>query len=142
GHTRLVSDWSSDVCSSDLVASFDNPNPNLAYEVTGIRCTAEPVAVNVGGAHRLMLAQSAPNPFTRSCTIGFSTPVTGPANLRIYNVAGRLVRTLVSGVLEAGAHQRVWDGRDESGALVGSGVYFYRLMTVSGERSQRAVFVR
>jgi hypothetical protein len=123
------------------VASFDNPNPNQAYEVTGIRCSAEPVAV-VSGAHRLMLAQSAPNPFTRSCTIGFSTPVAGPASLRIYNVAGRLVRTLVSGALEAGAHQRVWDGRDESGSLVGSGVYFYRLTTVSGERSQRAVFVR
>jgi flagellar hook assembly protein FlgD len=62
--------------------------------------------------------------------------------LRIYNVAGRLVRTLVSGELAAGAYQRVWDGRDESGSLVGSGVYFYRLATVAGTRAQRAVFVR
>src|SRR5204863_654335 len=81
------------------MSSFDSPNPNQEYEVTGIRCSAEPVAVDVSGAHRLMLAQRAPNPFTRSCTIGFSTPTTGPASLRIYNVAGRLVRTLVSGPL-------------------------------------------
>jgi len=124
------------------VASFDNPNPSQAYEVTGIRCTAEPVAVGNAGAPRLSLAQAAPNPFSRSCTIGFATPVRGPASLRIYNVAGRLVRTLVSGELAAGAYQRVWDGRDESGSLVGSGVYFYRLTTVSGTRAQRAVFVR
>jgi len=48
-------------------------------------------------------------------------------DLSIYSVEGRLIRTLASGVRVAGEHQERWDGRDDRGQRVASGVYFYRL---------------
>ena len=69
--------------------------------------------------------------------------------LRIYDLSGRLVRTLVDGEQGAGLHTVVWDGRDSSGKKVAGGVYFYRLsvQTDDGESrsfvtSRRLVVVR
>jgi hypothetical protein len=76
---------------------------------------------------RLALHQCRPNPFNPRTEIRFETPSAGRATLRIYDVAGRLVRTLVNEDLEPGSHQRVWDGTDQRGGRVGSGVYLYRL---------------
>jgi FlgD Ig-like domain len=76
---------------------------------------------------RLELRQNVPNPFNPTTTIEFSTPAAGSVRLAVYDVSGRRVRTLVNGVREAGSYQIVWDGRDERGLRVGSGVYFYKL---------------
>lgn len=86
----------------------------------------------VGGgpvaAGRLELAPIArPNPFSGRTEISFRLPADGPADLRIYDVAGRLARTLTSGSLSAGDHVVSWDGRLDSGTPAGRGVYFYEL---------------
>jgi flagellar hook assembly protein FlgD len=73
-------------------------------------------------------------------TIAYSLARPASARLRIYNVAGRLVRTLVNEAQEAGPHEVVWDGRSNAGATVGSGVYFYRL-EAEGWQSERKVVV-
>ena len=73
------------------------------------------------------LHQNYPNPFNPSTTIGFSVSQSGQVMLEIYDVTGRLVRTLISGNVTAGQHTAHWDGRDDRGSSVGSGVYFYRL---------------
>ncbi len=73
------------------------------------------------------LAQNYPNPFNPSTTIHFDVPQTGDVTLSIYNLRGQLVRTLVSGVVAAGRHQILWDGADERGVHVASGIYLYRL---------------
>ena len=73
------------------------------------------------------LHQNYPNPFNPSTTISFSASQRGPAMLEIYDLTGRLVRTLLSGEVAAGNHSVLWDGRNERGTSVGSGVYFYRL---------------
>ena len=65
-------------------------------------------------------------------SISFSLPSAGEARLEVYNVQGRLVKTLVEGQLEAGVHQVVWDGTDASGSQVATGVYMYRL--TAGDR--------
>lgn len=75
----------------------------------------------------LMLEQNAPNPFNPLTTIRFDLPGGGPVRLSVYDVAGRLIRTLVDTVLPAGNHQAVWDGRDGAGRGVGSGSYLARL---------------
>ncbi|MEK7729302.1 MAG: FlgD immunoglobulin-like domain containing protein [candidate division KSB1 bacterium] len=73
------------------------------------------------------LAQNYPNPFNPSTTVSFSLAKPARVSLRIYDVQGRLVRTLVEEHREPGAYSQVWEGRDDAGALVASGLYLLRL---------------
>lgn len=68
-----------------------------------------------------------PNPFNGSTTIGLCLPGRGEINLLVYNVAGRKVATLATGVWQSGQHAIVWDGLDDQGAGVATGVYFLHL---------------
>jgi hypothetical protein len=72
-------------------------------------------------------ASNYPNPFNPETTIAFSVPTSGPATLKIYNLKGQVVRTLVNDVREAGNHSVVWNGTDDNGSSVASGLYFYSL---------------
>jgi hypothetical protein len=76
---------------------------------------------------RWALAQNAPNPCNGSTEIRFDVARTGHVSIRIYNVAGRLVRTLVSEPRAPGKYTAHWNGRNDSGARAASGVYFYRM---------------
>lgn len=71
--------------------------------------------------------RNVPNPFNPATEIRFALPARGQVELRIYDLAGRRVRSLQAGMLEAGARGVVWDGRDERGRPVTSGVYLARL---------------
>jgi len=74
------------------------------------------------------LTENYPNPFNTTTTIKFSLPETSPVNLIIYDVSGRLVRTLIDGqVVEAGRKEMRWDGIDDSGRQVSAGVYFAKM---------------
>ena len=64
-----------------------------------------------------------PNPFNPRTTIKYDLPEAGPVRLTVFDVAGRLVRTLVDESMQQGSHEAVWDGRDSSGREVGSGSY-------------------
>jgi hypothetical protein len=66
-----------------------------------------------------------PNPFNPATAIRFRLPAAMAVSLRIYDASGRLVRALVDGTLAAGQHEVAWNGRDDRGAGVSSGVYFY-----------------
>ena len=78
---------------------------------------------------RFVLAQNHPNPFNPSTTITFSLPgeIPGRTTLRIFNILGQRVRTLLDASLQAGEHAVLWDGRDDAGQPVSSGIYFYTL---------------
>jgi hypothetical protein len=78
------------------------------------------------------LAPNSPNPFNPRTTISFAVPSAGHANLRIMDVRGRLVHTLVDEAVPVGHHARIWDGTDTTGRPVAAGVYLYRL-DVRGE---------
>ena len=78
-------------------------------------------------AAALVLRPCHPNPFNPSTTLGFALPAAGPARVAVYDVAGRLVRSLVDATLAAGAHDVAWDGRDDAGRAVGAGGYLARL---------------
>ncbi|NTV03639.1 T9SS type A sorting domain-containing protein, partial [bacterium] len=88
------------------------------------------------------LAQNAPNPFNPSTVIRFSLPQAGPVSLRIYDVRGRQVRSLVEGIREAGAHSVVWDGRDDRGGHAASGAYVYRLQADGKSQQRNMMLVR
>ena len=73
------------------------------------------------------LFQNYPNPFNPTTTISFSISDVSKVNLIIYNIKGQKVKSLVNNVLYKGNHSVVWNGVDESGKSVTSGVYFYKL---------------
>ncbi len=75
-------------------------------------------------------------------TISFDLAQKGPVSLRIYNVAGRLVRTLVDGERDAGSYSEIWDGKNETGSSLGSGVYFLRMKTGAFESTRKLVLLR
>jgi hypothetical protein len=81
----------------------------------------------------MILQQNSPNPFTGSTCITFSVPGTAAeTGVEIYNVEGRLVRTLAAGASAAAEASVVWDGRDNGGHRAAAGVYFYRLSRGQG----------
>ena len=82
------------------------------------------------------LDQNTPNPFNPSTTIAFSLPQAGPARLAVYDIRGRLLARLVNGELPAGRHQIRWNGQDDRGHQMASGIYLYRLET-GGETATR-----
>ena len=87
------------------------------------------IPANAQGS-RPVLLQNAPNPFNASTTISFLIPFRlahEPSRLSIYNLTGQLVRVLQLEALQAGEHTLSWDGRDDYGREVASGVYIYRL---------------
>jgi hypothetical protein len=88
------------------------------------------------------LYQNRPNPFNPATTIRFDLARDGHVELRIYNVSGRLVRTLVDRPMERKRHQVVWDGMDNTGVPVSSGIYFYRLETGDFRDTRKMVVLR
>lgn len=77
------------------------------------------------------LSQNYPNPFNQSTQIGFVLKESGLTTLMIYDLLGRKVKTLVEEELSSGYKSVLWDGKNDSGENVGSGVYFYRLKVIS-----------
>jgi hypothetical protein len=74
-----------------------------------------------------VLSQNHPNPFNPSTVIRYEIASPATVKLRVFDVRGALVRILVDATRAAGPHTSVWDGRDDRGVRVSSGVYFYRL---------------
>ena len=89
------------------------------------------------------LAQNAPNPFNAWTTIGFSLPGSAACHLSIFDLRGRRVRDLLAQAsLPSGRHQVAWNGTDDAGGKVASGVYFYRLRAGAESRTRRLVLVK
>ncbi|HEX5131231.1 MAG TPA: FlgD immunoglobulin-like domain containing protein [Candidatus Krumholzibacteria bacterium] len=83
-----------------------------------------------------------PNPFNPSVTLTYHVARTSPGSLRIYDIRGGLVRTLTAGTLPAGEQRVVWDGSDDGGRRVASGVYLARAVTTSGRVTTRIVLLK
>lgn len=90
------------------------------------------------------LSPSEPNPFSGSTSIRYVIPgwAEGPVALRIYDLVGRLVRTLVQAPRPAGSHAVTWDGTDQAGVPVAGGVYFYQLALNGETQTRRVILVR
>ncbi len=79
--------------------------------------------------NQFALEQNFPNPFNPTTHIAFTLPQRANLTLTIYNVLGQEIRELAQGEFPAGKHQVLWDGANNNGASVASGIYFYRLKT-------------
>lgn len=94
---------------------------------------------NAAAPSEFMLSQNYPNPFNPSTEIAFRLPRQSHVTLCIHDVLGNTVRTLLSGIVEAGMHSVPWDGKDDRSFETGSGVYYYRLQTDSGSRVRKMI---
>ncbi|RMI05045.1 MAG: T9SS C-terminal target domain-containing protein, partial [Calditrichaeota bacterium] len=88
------------------------------------------------------LNQNYPNPFNPETQIEFSIPKAEMVSLKVYDVLGREIQTLVKGRLTPGKYQIRWDGRDQHGQPVASGVYFYRLKTRDFAQIRKMILLR
>ena len=88
------------------------------------------------------LRQNYPNPFNPVTTIGFALPTAGHVELVVYNVLGQKVATIVDGTRGAGHHEVSWQGVDDGGSRVTSGIYFYRLTTSNYTETKKMMLVK
>lgn len=91
---------------------------------------------------RLNLEQNYPNPFNPSTSVRYHLAAPGNVILKIYNLLGQEIRTLVEEAQTAGAHTVMWDGNDKRGRAVSSGIYFYRLQTGEKVLTKRMTLIR
>ncbi|MCE2448301.1 MAG: T9SS type A sorting domain-containing protein [Candidatus Latescibacteria bacterium] len=95
-----------------------------------------------GTPRSFSLFQNYPNPFNSETHIAFHLPRTEHLSLKIFNLTGQLVTTLMEGVYRAGRHRIPWDGRDDRGESAGSGIFFYRLTTETLQSTRTMVLVK
>lgn len=112
-----------------------------------------PVTMIVGGATdvvlpgavptRFELSLPQPNPFATAARVRFAVPNSGTlVSLEIYDVAGRLVRTLVDGPMPAGQHSIVWDGHDDAGRRSSAGIYFVKMNAAEFSQVHKVTFLK
>jgi hypothetical protein len=99
----------------------------LAFDETGVVNDVQDDDNNNSVPTDYALSQNYPNPFNPSTSIEFSVPVSSDVTLRIYNLLGQVVTTLVSEEVSAGHYSTVWNGVDDNGFQVSSGVYLYEM---------------
>ncbi|UCE04367.1 MAG: T9SS type A sorting domain-containing protein [bacterium] len=88
------------------------------------------------------LNQNYPNPFNSSTKIIYSLPKAERVVLRVYNVLGQQVKTLVDEIRRAGRHVVNWDGKDSNGIQISSGVYFYQMKIGHFEKTRKMIFLQ
>jgi predicted outer membrane repeat protein len=107
----------------------------------GVGCTVV-VGIDDTTPMGYSLQQNYPNPFNPTTTIAFETARSGIVTLRVYDGAGKLVRTLVDGHRPRGQGSETWDGRNNFGNRVASGVYFYQLRAPGYRQTRKMVFLK
>jgi len=133
---QVVVKWVADDSGSNSLveAAVDDIEISGDLVVVGLENeTARPV---------FALEQVRPNPIRGETRFAFSVPARAASTLQLFSVDGRLVRTLLDRVVEAGRHQITWDGRDQDGRSVAPGVYFYKLESEQRSASERLVIIR
>ena len=117
-----------------IALRYTGPRPGLGTAIEETRTTnVEP--------GEFALGQNAPNPFNSSTVINFSLPRHSAVDLAIFNLAGQKVTTIVRGERLEGSHSVGWDGRDNDGRSLASGVYLYRLEADNGNTRYRKLLL-
>jgi hypothetical protein len=108
---------------------WKNPPVSDGYFLMSYNVKLDPSSVGEIQVYKSFVLQTAtPNPFNPETTISFSLSSPGITELAVYSASGQQIRTLISGAQKAGTHSVVWDGRDDTGKPVSSGVYLSRLI--------------
>ena len=135
GAGRIGDDWSAsgdaELATVRFVALGDDPGPIQIVSGGLVNSAFQGVPLRVNKVEALpqiaQLHPNFPNPFNPSTEIRFAIPTARDVKLRIYNQLGQTIRTLVDNRMKAGNYALKWDGTDNQGLTVASGVYFYSL---------------
>lgn len=130
-----------DIDGDDYIDLIFNDPATQTVQVWGIETTNTAAETDIEKV-LLRLFAGYPNPFRMSMTISYALDQAGPVRLTVYDALGREVRTLVDGQQEVGRHAVVWDGHDDGGQAVASGMYFYRLRVGEAVASRQAIRVK
>lgn len=142
-HWRLLNpDCRAEPLDSDRIFALDAGFAGLDTLVARWGTPGDAILAAVPEAGSWRLGPIQPNPFNPRTTVQFSLSVQARVSLVIYDLAGRRVRVMVDQVLAAGEHARVWDGRDDLGRTVPSGVYSCRLECGGSVQSRMMALVR
>ncbi|HOZ01986.1 MAG TPA: FlgD immunoglobulin-like domain containing protein, partial [Candidatus Syntrophosphaera sp.] len=127
--------------SGDMLITTDDPvNPTLTVQLTGI---GQPVANDDPVLPAVTeLKGNWPNPFNPSTSISFSVKEASPVIIEVYNLKGQLVRTLIKESKAAGNHRIVFDGRDNAGQPLASGVYFYKMQAGKYSATRKMILMK
>ncbi len=119
---------------------INSDDPNALVNTIPLYGTGQPVANDDPVAVMVTSLKGCyPNPFNPATTISFSIKEKTPVELIIYNILGQKVRTLVNQPLEKGEHSVVWNGTDNKGRPVASGIYFYRMKAGKYTETQKMI---
>jgi hypothetical protein len=143
----LAGDFGTSACRSDFNCDgvVDEADLDILEQHYRHSCTGQLISVEEAPEPFPVvtsLSQNYPNPFNPTTEIRFAVAEPGEVVLRIYDIVGRPVRTLLEGWKEPGYHRVVWDGRDDSGRLLASGVYFYAIQAPGCEERKKMVLIR
>jgi len=93
-------------------------------------------------ADEYVLKQNYPNPFNPDTKIEFTIPASEHVSVNVYNLEGRLIKTLINQEMRSGQHVVRWNGTNQVGTKVGTGMYIYQLKTNSRVLNRRMTFVK
>ena len=129
--------------------AIDPHNPSLRYVATphgvfvaGKESSTAIVEIQTALPEHFSLGQNAPNPFNSSTIIPYEIATAAEAELAVFNVAGQRIRTFVLGYQSPGEYRVVWDGRDDGGRKLSSGVYLYALKSGAEAAWRKAILVK
>jgi len=132
-----------DSCAFPAVVGNLVLTTGMALLTLPTQCQVTTVVDTAPNVPRIALSQNVPNPFNPTTSITWEQPWPAEVRLDVYDLAGRRVRTLVAGDWhDVGRHTAQWNGRDESGRSVATGVYVVRLRTAGAQASIRMALVR
>ena len=150
-----ISNFITLVAATDSTVVLDPPADSLYYRISTIDTDgyaggysypaffSTATGVDYGPARYVFaLHQNVPNPFNPSTRISYDLPARSPVTLRVYDVDGRLVRKMVDAVQGPGAFSADWNGQNDRGYPVASGVYFYRLDAGPRIETRKMVFLK
>jgi flagellar hook assembly protein FlgD len=89
-----------------------------------------------------MLQGNYPNPFNPETVIRFATKDPGNVKITVYNIKGQVVKTLTNQNYPSGNHQLIWNGKDDKGRSVSSGIYMYRMETPSYSKTMKMMLMK
>lgn len=126
---------------NDVIYIMSN-DPDLAELTIPISVTGKMANNDVINPVMTALKGNYPNPFNPETSIRFSLKDAGRVKIAVYNLKGQMVRKLIDRELDSGFHSVVWDGRDESGKNVASGIYFYRMESDSYTANRKMMLMK
>jgi len=135
---------------TDYIISGMFLNPDFGYVFTDnglvlrfedqVTAISDPDLVNVPNKYRL--SQNYPNPFNPETKISFTIPKAGDITIKVYDIQGREVTTLVNASMNAGTHEVIWNGTNSSGVRVASGMYVYTMKSQDRILSKKMVLMK